>query len=88
MRQPRRDDSSGQILVLFTLALVALLAMLGLLFDGGNALALRRQLQNAGDAGALAAANLIQGTTPRGCSATEGPAIPDAAPISDQTGRA
>jgi len=73
MRQPRRDDSSGQILVLFTLALVALLAMLGLLFDGGNALALRRQLQNAGDAGALAAANLIQGTTPRGCSATEGP---------------
>jgi hypothetical protein len=73
MRQPRRDDSSGQILVLFTLALVALLAMLGLLFDGGNALALRRQLQNAGDAGALAAANMIQGTLPRGCSATEGP---------------
>jgi hypothetical protein len=69
----RREDSRGQILVLFTLALVALLAMLGLLFDGGNALALRRQLQNAGDAGALAAANMIQGTLPRGCSATEGP---------------
>jgi hypothetical protein len=73
MRQSRRDGSRGQILVLFTLALVALLAMLGLLFDGGNALALRRQLQNAGDAGALAAANLVRSLTPVGCSATEGP---------------
>ncbi|HSO28807.1 MAG TPA: pilus assembly protein TadG-related protein [Candidatus Sulfomarinibacteraceae bacterium] len=80
MRQSRRAGEHGQILVLFTLALVALLAMLGLLFDGGNALALRRQLQNAGDAGALAAANIVQSLTPRGCSATEGP--PPGAPQS------
>jgi hypothetical protein len=63
----------GQILVLFVLALVAMLTMAGLLFDGGQALALRRQLQNAGDAAALAAANVVQSGSPRGCSATAGP---------------
>src|SRR5438876_8009457 len=70
----RRKNQRGQILVLFVIALVAMFAMLGLLFDGGQALALRRQLQNAGDAGALAAANVIvQSGAGAGCSATYTP---------------
>lgn len=71
--QTRRTRESGQILILFTLAVVAVLAMLALLFDGGSALTLRRQLQDAGDSAALAAANTIQTLTPRTCSATDGP---------------
>jgi Flp pilus assembly protein TadG len=74
MMRSRRADQPGQILVLFVLALVAMIAMLGLLLDGGQALALRRQLQDAGDAGALAAANvLVQSGANAGCSATTGP---------------
>lgn len=73
MRSRHSARQPGQILVLFVLALVAMFAMAGLLFDGGQALALRRQLQNAGDAGALAAANVVQSGSPRGCSATAGP---------------
>jgi hypothetical protein len=74
MIRSRRKDQPGQILVLFVLALVAMFAMLGLLLDGGQALALRRQLQNAGDAAALAAANaIVQAGATAGCSATAGP---------------
>jgi hypothetical protein len=74
MVRSRRKDQPGQILVLFVLALVAMFAMLGLLLDGGQALALRRQLQNAGDAAALAAANaIVQSGATAGCSATAGP---------------
>jgi hypothetical protein len=53
------------------------MAMAALLFAGGQALLQRRQLQNASDAAALAAANLIQartGTkTGSGCSPTATP---------------
>ena len=73
MGRPNRDRQAGQIMVLFVIAIVAMLAMAGLLFDGGQALALRRQLQDAGDAAALAAANVIQSGVPKGCSATAGP---------------
>jgi hypothetical protein len=74
MKRSRRKDQPGQILVLFVLALVAMIGMLGLLFDGGHALALRRQLQDAGDAAALAAANAIAPSGPNaGCSATSLP---------------
>src|SRR5258706_2664951 len=73
MKHGNRNGQSGQIMILFVIALVAMLAMAGLLFDGGQALALRRQLQDAGDAAALAAANVIQSGSPRGCSATAGP---------------
>lgn len=68
-----RSQPRGQILVLFALGLVAMFAMAGLLYDGAHALVIRRQLQDAGDAGALAAANVLQAGTPRGCSATAGP---------------
>jgi Flp pilus assembly protein TadG len=69
-----RRGRPGQILVLFVLALVAMLAMLGLLVDGGQALALRRQFQDAGDAAALSAANgLAQSGASAGCSAATPP---------------
>lgn len=47
----------GQIIVIFALALVAIVAMVGLVLDGGSAFAMRRQGQNAADVAALAAAN-------------------------------
>ena len=47
--------------------------MLALLFDGARALVLRRQMQNASDAAAMAGANVIQGLSPKQCSATAGP---------------
>ncbi|HEV8516060.1 MAG TPA: pilus assembly protein TadG-related protein [Candidatus Limnocylindrales bacterium] len=68
-----RLDQRGQVLPLFAITLVALFAMAALLFDAAQALVVRRQLQDAGDAAALAAANVIQTGTPRGCSATAGP---------------
>jgi len=61
--QGRRRDESGQVMPFFAIALVAIMAMAALLFTGANALVLRRELQNAGDAAALAAANLIQART-------------------------
>jgi len=50
----------GQILVLFVIFLIVLLAMASLLFTGAQALVMRRQEQNASDAAALAAANIMQ----------------------------
>ena len=73
MRQRRNRREPGQVIVLFVLALVAMFAMAALLFDGGRALALRRQFQNAGDAAAIAASNVIQSGSPKGCSASAGP---------------
>ena len=55
----RREGEKGQVLVLFILGLVAMLAVGALLLDGANALVTRRRLQNAGDAGALAGANVM-----------------------------
>jgi len=59
-----RDGEHGQVLVLFTLALVALLGFAGLALDGGSAYAQRRQQQTAADLAALAGANdyLISGS--------------------------
>ena len=53
--------------MLFSLFLVVLLAFAALVYTGAQALVLRRQLQNAGDAAALAAANLL--IINEGCSA-------------------
>ncbi|CAN5459183.1 hypothetical protein BH20CHL7_BH20CHL7_07590 [soil metagenome] len=67
---PRSGDS-GQIIVLFALSMVAILAMAALLFSGAHSLVVRRQLQDAGDAAALVAANILQAPTrPKGCSDT------------------
>jgi hypothetical protein len=67
LRPSRREREHGQILILFALALTAMLIALALLFDGARALVLKRELQNAADSAALAAANLIQGSL-TGCS--------------------
>jgi Flp pilus assembly protein TadG len=54
----RRDDRErGQIIVLFALALVAVIAAIGLVLDGGSAYAQRRDEQSAADLAALAGAN-------------------------------
>jgi len=52
-----RDRERGQIIVIFALALVAIIAMVGLVLDGGSAFAMRRDEQSAADLAALAAAN-------------------------------
>lgn len=61
MRERRRSEapreSQGQILVIFALGLVAMIAMVGLVLDGGSTFAQRRSQQNAADLAALAAAN-------------------------------
>jgi Flp pilus assembly protein TadG len=54
-----RDRQRGQLLVLFTLALVAMIAMVGLVIDGGAAYAQRRAQQNAADLAALAGADAV-----------------------------
>ncbi|MCI0584553.1 MAG: pilus assembly protein TadG-related protein [Chloroflexi bacterium] len=62
----RRDGSgrwngqNGQILALFAFSMVAILAVGALLVDGASSLVTRRRLQNAGDAAALAGANVLQ----------------------------
>lgn len=57
MASSQRRDERGQIIVIFALALVALVAMVGLVLDSGSAFAQRRSEQNAVDLAALAAAN-------------------------------
>jgi uncharacterized membrane protein len=77
-----RKKSRGQILPLFVLALVAILAMAALLFDGAYAYVQRRKLQDAGDAAALAGSNALQTVgSSRTCSTTSGP--PPGAPRAD-----
>ena len=59
---PRSSSGSrqrGQILVLFVLALVAVVAGVGLVIDGGFAFAQRRSEQNAADLAAFAGANAL-----------------------------
>jgi Flp pilus assembly protein TadG len=89
--RPRADGSisdrarvarhqEGQIIVIFALALVALIAMVGLVLDGGSAFAMRRDEQSAADLAALAGANdyllnadaTLATTRARGVAATNG----------------
>jgi hypothetical protein len=59
-----REPAHGQVIVIFALSLVALMAVAGLAFDVGRFYSEKRYLQNAADAGALAVANaLIRGET-------------------------
>jgi Flp pilus assembly protein TadG len=62
-----RKGEEGVVVVLFSMFLVVLLGFGALVYTGAQALVLRRQLQNAGDAAALAAANLL--IVKDGCSA-------------------
>ena len=84
LRIARRDRSGerGQVLPLFVIALLVVLSLAALLFDGASTLVQRRKLQNAGDAAALAGTNVLQTTgSIRACSATAGP--PPGAPRQD-----
>jgi hypothetical protein len=63
-------NERGQVIIIFAFAFVAIIMMLALLFDGAQALVLRRELRNASDAAAMAGANIIQSLTPVGCSDT------------------
>ena len=53
----RTRANNGQIIVIFALGLVAMIAMVGLVLDGGSTFAQRRGQQNAADMAALAGAN-------------------------------
>lgn len=58
MRHRSLTDGSqerGQVLVLFALALVAIVAMTGLVLDGGSAFVQRRSMQNVSDSAAMSA---------------------------------
>src|SRR3954465_12122622 len=79
---PERQRQSGQILPLFALAMIVILSIGALVLDGASMLVTRRHLQNAGDAAALAGANLIQKSGSGSvCSTTAGPGAPTAAII-------
>src|SRR6187551_1008904 len=57
-----RRREPGQVLVLFAMSMVVIMAAAGLAFDVGRFYSEKRFLQNAADAGALAVANaLIRG---------------------------
>ena len=51
----RTTPRDGQVLVIFALALVAIVAMTGLVLDGGSTFVQRRDQQNVADAAAMAA---------------------------------
>jgi hypothetical protein len=55
---PKRSER-GQMVVIVALSLTVLVAMAGLVIDGGMALANRRQVQNAADAAALAGTRVL-----------------------------
>jgi Flp pilus assembly protein TadG len=56
MRQRRRaNDDQGAVLVFLAISLVSLVAITGLVIDGGRAYGERRQMQNASDSSAMAA---------------------------------
>lgn len=60
MRCAHRRDDRGVTMIFVAICMVALMALVGLVIDGGNAYAQRRQMQNAADSAALAGANALQ----------------------------
>jgi hypothetical protein len=69
MRHDRQAER-GQILPLFTLAMTAMILMAALLFGAANALVVRRELQSASDAAAMAGVNTLLASSVNGCSAS------------------
>ena len=58
-----RQQERGQVLMVFALAITAIIAMVGLVLDGSGAFAQRRFEQNAADLAALAGANAYMNTS-------------------------
>ncbi len=71
----KRNREQGQTIVLVVLALVALIAMLGLAIDGGTVYLERRRMQNAADGAALAGARRLSQAI---CTTNPNPAVTDA----------
>lgn len=68
VQRNRRRTQGGQVLVVMAGGIIAVLAMVGLIVDGGSAFAHQREAQNgsdaAADAGAITLAQGINGTAP------------------------
>src|SRR5450759_4055189 len=62
MRKPRPRHQRGQAIVLIAIMLAVLVGMAALAIDGARGYALRRDLQAAVDAAALAAGDTLQQT--------------------------
>jgi len=78
---PRTGDPRGQVLAIVAVGMIGILAMVGLVIDGGYAWAQQRETQNGADAVALAGAAVIQqdiGGNPR-TNGDVGCAVEDAA---------
>src|SRR5438445_13513135 len=60
MNMQRQHRHQGQTLVFFALAIVGIVALLGLIVDGGFLYVQRRTAQAAADAGALAGARALR----------------------------
>jgi hypothetical protein len=58
--RPARRDESGQVLIIVAGGLLVLIAMVGLVIDGGHAWGRQRETQNGADATAKAGAVVIQ----------------------------
>ena len=54
--EPARKRQQGQVMVLFLLAIFAIIGMVGLVLDGGSVFAQRRDQQTAADLAAMAGA--------------------------------
>jgi Flp pilus assembly protein TadG len=83
MRQRDRRDDRGQVLVIVALSLVVLIAMVGVVIDGGYAWGKQRDTQNAADASAKAGAvkltENLAGKTPANTDADVADAVQDTA---------
>jgi Flp pilus assembly protein TadG len=63
LRSRLRRTERGAALILISLSLTAVMATGGVIVDGGNAFAQRRQMQNAADSAALAGARALDKVT-------------------------
>lgn len=71
-----RDEPRGQVVVIVAIAFSIMVGMLAILFDGANGMVVRREMQDAGDAAALAGANVVHSGSPRGCATAAGAVRP------------
>jgi hypothetical protein len=76
---PARDEPRGQVVVIVAIAFSIMVGMLAILFDGANGMVMRREMQDAGDAAALAGANVVHSGSPRGCATAAGAVRPTVA---------
>lgn len=81
-RHGSRRSERGQVVVLFALSIVAFLAVLALILDGGRVYSERRRAQNAADAAALAGARVLDlgaaAVLKAACDAAAANGFPDA----------